>query len=444
MMKLRGLIIAIVALGGLTGFLYWSNKHKPAETTEASAELPPKILALNDADISKVVLKRKNGDTLALEKNTAGKWQIVSPAPFAADQSAVSSMLGTFSSLTSDRLVEEKATSLESYGLTSPSLEVDLTEKDLQGQKLLIGDDTITGNSVFAKLEGDPRVFTMPRYDKTSLDKTANDLRDKRLLTAEPDKISRLDLITSKQDIEFGRSKDNWQIVKPKPLRADGSQVDELVRKLTSARMDLSVPGIDPKKAASAFAAGTLVATARITAQSGTQELQIRKSKSDYYAKSSVIDGVYKVASDLGQGLGKNLDDFRNKKLFDLGFEDPDKIEMHSGGKSYFVTKGGEDWWSGNGKKLDEDTAQSFVDDVRDLAASKFVDAESATPSIDLSVISHGGKSVEHVVISRIGDSYFARRENEPAIYQLDAKTVNDLQAAADAMKPAAITPPAK
>jgi len=45
-MKLRGLIIAIVVLAGLTGTLYWSNHHKPAETTEASSDAAPKILSL--------------------------------------------------------------------------------------------------------------------------------------------------------------------------------------------------------------------------------------------------------------------------------------------------------------------------------------------------------------------------------------------------------------
>jgi len=443
-MRLRGLIIAIIVLAGLTGVLYWSTKHQPKETTEASADISPKILAIKEADISKVDLKRKGSDEVSLEKNSSGKWQITAPKPLGADQSAVSSMLGTFSSLSSDRLVEEKASSLDQYGLSAPSLEIDLAQKDGKTQKLLLGDDTPAGNSVFAKLGDDPRVFTMPRYDRTSIDKTANDLRDKRLLTVDSDKISQLELIAKKQDIEFDRSKDQWQIVKPRPLRADGSQVDELVRKLTDAKMDLNGAPADDKKIAAAFAAATVIATAKVTDQSGTQELQVRKNKDDYYAKSSAVTGVYKVGSDLGQGLDKGLDDFRNKKLFDLGFEDPSKIEMHVGSKAYFLTKGGEDWWSGNGKKMDADSAQSFVDNVRDLSASKFVDSGFAAPVIDLIVTSNDGKHAEKVLITKQSDAYVAKRENEPALYQLDSKTVEDLQKSADEMKPATTPSPAK
>jgi hypothetical protein len=236
-MKLRGLIVAVVVLAGLTGTLYWSNHHKPAETTEASANTAPKILSVKEADISKFGLKKNGAEQVAGERNSSGQWKLTSPTPLAADQSAVSSLLGTFSSLNSERLVEEKAGNLASYGLDAPKLEFDLSEKNNQTQKLFLGDDTPTGNGIYAKLDGDPRVFIMPSFDKTSIDKTANDLRDKRLLTLDPDKISQVDLVAKTQEIEFGRNKDEWQIVKPKPLRADGSEVDELVRALTEAKM---------------------------------------------------------------------------------------------------------------------------------------------------------------------------------------------------------------
>jgi hypothetical protein len=436
-MKLRGLIVAVVVLAGLTGTLYWSNHHKPAETTEASADTAPKILSVKEADISKFGLKKNGAEQVAGERNSSGQWKLTSPTPLAADQSAVSSLLGTFSSLNSERLVEEKAGNLASYGLDAPKLEFDLSEKNNQTQKLFLGDDTPTGNGIYAKLDGDPRVFIMPSFDKTSIDKTANDLRDKRLLTLDPDKISQVDLVAKTQEIEFGRNKDEWQIVKPKPLRADGSEVDELVRALAEAKMQLDASD-DPKKIASAFALATPVATAKVTAESGTQELQVRKNKDDYYAKSSSVDGTYKVASTLGTALDKSLDDFRNKKLFDLGSEDLNKIEIHDGSKTYFLTRSGEDWWSGSAKKMDPGSVQDLVDRIRDLSASKFVDTGvGAATSIDLTVTSNDGKRVEKVAIAKLGDNYIAKRENDSTLYQIDSKTIDDLKRSAENIKPA-------
>jgi hypothetical protein len=436
-MKSRGLIVAAVVLAGLTSALYWSNHHKPADATAASADAPPKILAVKEADISKFDLKKDGAEQVGGERNSAGQWRITSPTPLPADQSAVSSLLGTFSSLNSERLVEDKASNLVPYGLDAPKLEVDLSEKDNKTQKLLLGDETPAGNGIYARLDGDPRVFTIPKYDKTSIDKNANDLRDKRLLTVDSDKISQVDLVAKKQEIAFGRSKDEWQIVKPRPLRADGTAVDELVRALTDAKMELNASD-DPKKDASLFSTAAPVATAKVTAESGTQELQVRKNKDDYYAKSSVVVGVYKVPNTLGQALDKNLDDFRNKKLFDLGSDDPNKIEVRDATKSYFLTRSGENWWSGSAKKMDPATVQDLIDKIRDLSASKFVDTGlTAASSIDLTVTSSDGKRVEKVAIAKVGDNYIAKRENDPALYQLDSKAVEDLRKSADDLKPA-------
>jgi Domain of unknown function (DUF4340) len=443
-MKMNSMLIAAIVLAALSGVLYWSNHKKPAESAvKVSADTPPKILTLPEADIAKLDIKKKGGDEVELAKNAAGKWQITAPKPFRADQNEVSSMLSTLSSLSSERLIEDKAGNLAQYGLAQPDLEVDVTEKDNKSQKLLIGDNTPTGNAVYVALVDDPRVFTLASYSKTSLDKSTKDVRDKRLLVFEQDKLSRVELDAKKQDIEFGRNKDQWQIVKPKPFRADDSSVQELIRKLADAKMDLSVSDDDQKKAAAAFNSGTVVAVAKITDASGTEELQVRKNKDDYYAKSSAVEGVYKVGNDLGTALDKGVDDFRNKKLFDFGFTDPDKIEFHDVAKTYYLTKGGSDWWSGDGKKVDAISVETFEEKVRDLAASKFVDSGFTTAAIGVTATSNSGKSVEKVLISKDGDRYIAKRENEPSLYELDPSAVKALEKAAEDMKPAVEPNPA-
>jgi len=436
-MKMNSLLFAAIVLAVLSGILYWSNHRKPAENAvKVSADAPPKILTLTQADIAKVDIKKKSGDEVELAKNDTGKWQIMGAKPLRADQNEVSSMLSTLSSLSSERLIEEKAGNLADYGLAQPAVEVDVTEKNNKTQRLLIGDNTPAGNAAYVALSGDPRVFTLPNYSKTSLDKSAKDLRDKRLLVFEQDKLSRVELAAKKQDIEFGRNKEQWQIVKPKPLRADDSKVEELIRKLGDAKMDLGASDEDQKKAAAAFGSGTAVATAKVTDASGTEELQVRKSKDDYYVKSSAVEGVYKVSSDFGTALDKSVDDFRNKKLFDFGFSDPEKIELHDGGKAYFLTKGGSDWFSADGKKVDAMGAEALVGKVRDLTASKFADSGFGTAEIEVTASSNGGKSVEKVLISKDGDHYVAKREGEPALYQLDPVVVMGLEKAAEDMKP--------
>jgi hypothetical protein len=173
-----------------------------------------------------------------------------------------------------------------------------------------------------------------------------------------------------------------------------------------------------------------------VTDVAGTQELQVRKNKDDYYAKSTAAAGVYKISSGTALALDKNPDDFKNKKLFDLGFADPDKVELHDGPKSYFLTRSGSDWWS-NGAKMDPGTVSALVDKIRDLSASKFVDTGFAAPVMDLTVTSDGGERVERVLLSKNGENYLAKRENEPATYELNASTVAEVQKLASDLKAA-------
>jgi len=442
-MKSTGLLIAAAVLAALTGVLYWSNNHKSADTTTPATPASPKLVTANDADITKIEIDKKGTEQVGLAKGGDGKWEITAPIKLTADQDAVASMLSTLSGLTSERVVEDHALDLKQYGLADPSLKVEVTAKDGKSQRVLLGDDTPAGNAVFASLRGDPRVFTIAGSTKSSIDKSPADLRDKRLLTVNFDKISAVDLTAKKQSIEFGRSKDAWQILKPRPLRADNFTVEDLLRRLKDAKMDLTAAtDADEKKISAAFASATPIATAKVTDAAGSQTLEVRKNKTDYYAKSSVVAGIYKVANDLGTGLDKGLDDFRNKKLFDFGFDDVSKVDMHDGSKSYSLVKGGADWWS-NGKKMDDMSAQAFIDKFRDLAASKFVDSGFSSAQIDLTVTSNDGKRVEKVLIAKSGDKYVAKREGEPSLYELDVKPVEDLQKFAADVKPAAEVKPA-
>ena len=134
-------------------------------------------------------------------------------------------------------------------------------------------------------------------------------------------------------------------------MRADGSQVEELIRKLKDAKMDATVSDEDAKKAAAAYASGTKVAVASVTDASGTETLEVRKDKRQELlrqAAAGCTDGIYKVTADLGDGLDKKVDDFRNKKLFDFGWTDPNKVEV---GK-VTLEKSGDKWMSG-AKQMD-------------------------------------------------------------------------------------------
>ena len=204
--------------------------------------------------------------------------------------------------------------------------------------------------------------------------------------------------------------------------------------------MDFSSSDKAATESDSAFAKDTPLATVKITDESSTQQLQIRKAKDVYYAKSNLVDGAYKVDSSLADAVNKKVEDFRNKKLFDFGYSEPYKLEIHSGPKAFSLVRGGQDWWD-NGKKMDEDSVRSFITTLRDLSAEKFVGSGFTSPEIDATVTSDDGKRVERVSISKSGPNYIAKRENDTTLYQLTTTAVEDIQKSLADIRPAA-TPP--
>jgi hypothetical protein len=438
MMNFRGILIAAAALGILSIGVWFSNKAEKEKEGKPAPDAPPKIVEIPSDQIQKVEIA-KGGVTTTLEMSADGKWTLTSPKAFRADQEAVTTLVNTFNSLSSDRLVEEKGGNPADFGLVNPSLTVAINRKDGKSSKLLMGDETPTGGGVFAKLDGDPRIFTLASYNRSSIDKSFGDLQDRRLLTFDSDKLTRIELSLKGQTVEFGKNaQSEWQIVKPKPMRADGGNVEDLLRRLREAKMDTpasSGPSPDAAKWAAEFARSPVVAVARATDAAGTHTLEVRKSKDNtYYAKGSAVDGAHKVTADLGDGLNKTVDDFRQKKVFDFGWNDLSKVEVKDSGAVRTFTKD-KDKWKEGAKELDSTSVQALIDKMRDLAASGFRNAGAGSPVFELSAAWTDGKRTEKVIISKNGDAYHAVRDGEPAVYEISKTAFEDLQNAAKDVK---------
>jgi hypothetical protein len=428
-MKPTGLLIAVVLLAVLGGGVWWSNRQEAAKASKGT-DTSTKILTIPEDQFQEIRIRKLTGEVENLTRE-GGKWRMTEPKPLPADQDAVSGVVNSLSNLNADKVIEEKASDLKPYGLADPTMTIQIKRKDGKSDEVLIGDDTPNGSGAYAKLPNDPRVFTVGSFVKSGLDKRPDDLRDKRLVMFDQDKLTRVELQAKGQTVEFGKDAQNeWQIVKPRPLRADSSAVNGLVDKLRDAKMDLTAT----QDAAKGFAGGAKVAVATATDASGTHSIEVRKDKDkNYFAKGSDVEGTYKIATDVGDALDKGIDDFRNKKVFDFGFSDPSKVDVK--GASY--TKNGDKWMSGS-KTMDNGSVQTLIDKLRDLSATKFPATGGGDPIFEATVTSNNSKRVEKVTIRKQGAQYFAQRENEPSIYELDGKAVEDLQKAAADVKEAA------
>lgn len=442
--RFPGFAIACLILAALSGFLYWSNRHpRSDEAATPATTTAPTILNVNPSNVTGITLKVKGEPDLTLAKQ-AGTWQITAPQSVPADQEQVSMLLSALAPFTAQEVVASNAQSnngLNQFGLTAPSIEVDIDQKDKPAQRLLFGDDTPVGGNTYAMLAGDPRVFTASNDSKRELNKTEMDLRDKRLITIPSDKMTSIELTHSGATIALAHTASGWALEKPQAYRTDSIAADTLADTLAGAQMQTTQP--DAKTAEANFAHGTPIATVKVTGPSGTQSLEVRKGGNGKngdaeYAKSSAVPGVYQVDSSLTDGLNKTVDDFRNKQLFDFGDNEPDSIDLEGTAPkiSLSAVHNAQGWWQ-NGKKVDADSMEAVISALRSLTATRFATAGFAAPMLTIAVTSKSGKLVEKAEIAKSGSDYLARRAGDPSLYVLDSGSVEGLLSSAKSVKPA-------
>lgn len=426
-MQSRGLWVAAGLAVILSGLIWWSieDEKKKADKPEAKADAP-RILDIPVDQFQRLELKRPAEDsTLALERAGSG-WRITTPQAYGADSETVDAMVKALSLLDSAKLVEEKATDFAPYGFNAPRLVLTIQRKDGKSHTLEVADDNPANGEYYTRLAGAPKLYTLGASAFAPLDKRLNDLRDKRLVTFDSDKVKTIELTAKGATLEFApTATKDWQLTKPQSLRADGLSVEEVMRRLRDARMDLNAP-VD----AALFTGGTNVATVKVTDAAGAQTFELRKNKDDYYAKSTAVEGVHKLTKDVAEALDKDLAAFRNKKVFDFGFAEVNRVEFRDGTKSGAYDRKAGDWLL-NGKKVEN--VPALVDKLRDLSVLRFLDAGMAAATLDVTVTSATRK--ERVQIAKSGNMWVAQREGSPELYEIDGKLIEDLQKAAAGIK---------
>jgi hypothetical protein len=183
-----------------------------------------------------------------------------------------------------------------------------------------------------------------------------------------------------------------------------------------------------------------------------------KRSEDSYFAMSSDLPGgVYEVAKTFAESLNKQLADFRNKKLFDFGFQDPKQLELRDGETRLTIAKKDDKWVaaSDGDRELDSAKVQAVIDSLRNLAAKAFTSDEAAdqpkyglgSPAIEVTVTpSEDGKDQEKAAISSTEkDRIYAAIPGSPTTYELEKSAVQEIQRSiVEVLKPTEPPPPAE
>ncbi len=279
------------------------------------------------------------GGVASLQKGADG-WKLTEPTAAKADESEVNGITSNLSSLTVERVVDEAPGNLGDYGLKEPVIEVSFKSKgDKAFRTLQLGTKTPTGSDMYAKLANEKKVFLVQGYLESTFNRQPFDLRDKKILSIDRDKVDRLEVVNGDSTILLTKGAGDWKLASPVEARGDFGSIEGLVSRLQSAEMksivaenatDMKQYGLDKPAVLVTIGLGSA------RAQLG---LGAKTDKGDVYARDLSRTMVVTVAPDLLTELQKGANDLRRKDIFEFRAYNLTRIELTRGATTLVAEK---------------------------------------------------------------------------------------------------------
>src|SRR5574340_633484 len=184
--KFSGTLVAALILVLLGGYLYFFQIRKPGEG-EKQRVFP----AVNERQIVEIDLKYPSY-TLVIRKDEERWFVFEDSKKFKVDDKIVSKMAENISQMKIEKVVTEDAKDMAGFGLDNPEVEVNAKIPDRE-YHILIGSESPTGSGTYIRMDDGSRIILVNENSVEGfLRKSANDLRDKRIVSLR--KVSALEI----------------------------------------------------------------------------------------------------------------------------------------------------------------------------------------------------------------------------------------------------------
>src|SRR5689334_22123794 len=115
------LLIVVLAVAGVALFFTRDRSGGTGETNVTTPDATKKLLDVNAADVTKVVVTPANDKPIALERAGGMNWRLTQPIAAPADSSAAESLVSALADLTSRSKVEAGPENAQVTGLDQPN-----------------------------------------------------------------------------------------------------------------------------------------------------------------------------------------------------------------------------------------------------------------------------------------------------------------------------------
>jgi hypothetical protein len=253
------------------------------------------VSVAEEKDVRKVTLRRGTGVTEIERDGGSDKWRIKAPFQAQAEKFDVETLVNQIKGAEADSFADDDAQDLAKYGLDQPRLTVELDTK--QGVRAVVfGKDTPDGK-IYAARQGTKQVAVVPKSLFEGLDKKAEDLRDRSLITVERDKIKSVELHHGSETIRLQKSGDAWQYADSANAPLKKAKTDTVERVLGSLTAPASKHVEEAPSDLAKYGLDAPTVTAKVSDGTGSsQVILVGKQAPDkqYYAKG-VGSAVFEI-----------------------------------------------------------------------------------------------------------------------------------------------------
>lgn len=438
---MRGLtstIILVVVLAGLGGYIYFVDSKRPA----GGVEDKQKVFTV-EADKIQEITVSTDGESTSLRKED-GAWKITAPVATDADANEVSSLTSALAALEVNRVVDENASNLAEYGLAEPRITLAYKAEGGGSGEIHVGAKTATQSDMYAVKPGEKRVFLVQAYQESSLGKKTFDLRDKRVLHFERDKVDLIELSQPGSPVvQLARSGSEWVVKAPIQARGDYSAIEGVLTRLSTASMTRLVDPNSPQT----FGLETPTAVATLGAGStrATLEFGAEQEGAVYARDRARPAAIFGVDPSLATEVKKSADDLRDKDLFEFRTFNLLRVRIARGADTYEFQKvagTGEtptDKWQrvvdGKGTDVDTTKMEDLLTRLSGLRAQSFNPTTNAAGSGPFALTvsaSYDTDKFERVRFIRNDQQTFGVREGEAGVAVLDGSAYDETMKALD------------
>ena len=373
------LLVVFIALLAVVLFL----KPKVKEGVEV------KLLDLKADDIQKIGLK-KGPDEFVFQRNDKGEWDITSPLSTRADTYEVNRLAEDLASLKIEKVVEPQAKEKDRAGYGIPQTVVSLWLKDKPQPTVLdVGAENPLDNTLYAQLQGDPRIVLLPSLLKADFDKKLFDFRRKDVFAFESSQVATVGFRSKDAAWEAAARGGEWYLEKPVASLAQKSKVDALLTSLSGLRAkDFAVEQrSDADLKNYGFDKPDYKIDLTLLPAKASLSFLVRKKDDKVYVTTSAPGPVVTAEDQLLTDLNQKPDDLREKRLDAINAWEVSRVEIRKGGLSLAVARNRAGAWafaSGGTGPADDSKVETFIREVAALEAAAFIDKPGPLASYGL------------------------------------------------------------